>query len=60
MLKKNSVGLPISSWFRKLDILPKNNPTGAVILRRSDNRKIEILFLFEYTIVVKIIPIKAP
>ena len=44
----------------KLDILPKNNPTGAVILRRSDKRKIEILFLFEYTIVVKIIPIKAP
>ena len=60
MLKKKFVGLPISSWLRKLDILPKKIPTGAVMLKRSDSLKIEIFFLFENMIVVKMIPIKAP
>ena len=60
MLKKNSVGFPINSLFRKLEILPKKIPNGAVILKRSEILKIEIFFLIENIIVVKIIPIKAP
>ena len=59
-LKKNSVGFPINSLFRKLEILPKKIPTGAVILKRSDILKISIFFLIENMKVVKIIPIKAP
>ena len=58
--KKNSVGFPISSLFKKLEILPKKIPTGAVILKRSDSLKIEVFFFIENIIVVKITPIKAP
>ena len=46
MLKKNSVGFPINSLFRKLEILPKKIPNGAVILKRSESLKIEIFFFY--------------
>ena len=60
MLKKNSVGFPINSLLRKLEILPKKIPNGAVMLKRSESLKIEILFFIANIIVIKIIPIKAP